>query len=206
MPRHLKVILLSISALLVILLGITLFSHIAGDSINLAGKPTTTPWMPTVTPTQVGMQTTYYTTMVPLATKVVRDLPPIDMGTSCTDQGVEVTVFGATLEETVGGFTPMEGSIYMVVDVQIENTSLDEYEYRFVYFGFMDENGQSYFPPHPSPDVAPPPTINTGFLTKGESVRGNILLEIPSDVTTGTLRYSIDTVTTQTWCQFRWTY
>jgi hypothetical protein len=204
MPRYLKVIIIIVATLVILWLGITLIDYFKGGSLNLSGKPTTTPWRPTVTPTQVGMETPYFTTMVPFATMVVRDLPPIDMGMPCTDQGVAVTVLGATLEETVGGFSPAVGNVYMVVDVQIENTSLDEYEYRFVYLGFMDANGQTYFPPHPSPVVAPPPTIDTGSLTKGESVRGNILLEIPSGQTTGTFRYSIETVTIQTWCQFRW--
>jgi len=204
MPRYLKVILIIIAALVVLWLGIIMIDRFTGGSLNLTGKPTTTPWIPTVTPTLVEIKTPFNTTMEPLPTRVIRDLPPVELGTPCTAEGVTITVFGAIAMDSVSGFTPMEGNEYLVVDIQIKNTSLDGYEYLFVYFGFMDENGQTYFPPHPSPVIAPPPTINTGTLTKGESIRGNILLEIPSGGTSGQFIYLIETFTAQTSCQFNW--
>ena len=122
----------------------------------------------------------------------------------CGRYGVKVTVYGATILETAGGFSPNTGNVYLSVDVEVENIYWSEFEYRFVYLGFTDESGQSYYPPHVSPISAPPPVIDVGTLARGESVRGNILLEVPEGLTMGTFIYMIETNTAQSWCQFTW--
>jgi hypothetical protein len=132
------------------------------------------------------------------------DLPPVDMGIPCQHEGVAITVYGATLMETVSGFTPMAGMTYMLADVEIQNLDLQQYEYLFLFLGFVDENGNAYYPPHPSPGIVPAPPVNYGVLLKGESIRGNILLEIPADATSGMLKYNTGTDHVQIWCQFFW--
>ncbi|MCJ7696636.1 MAG: hypothetical protein MUO40_14595 [Anaerolineaceae bacterium] len=217
MPRTLKVILIIIAALAVLALGYAVINIVTGGSLDLIGKPTATPLIPTVAPTPTPIESfptpppldEMEPTMDPtgdevLSTRVIRYLPPVELGTPCTRHGVSVTVFGATRMEMVSGFSPMVGNVYMSVDAEIKNVYWSEYEYLFVYLGFTDESGQSYYPPHPSPDIAPPPTIGVGTLASGESIRGNIILEVPEELTSGTFIYMIETSAAQSWCQFTW--
>jgi len=205
MSRSLRVTLIVIAALVVVGLGYVIINISSGGSLfRIEPTPTALKSFPTPPPTEGTGPAVDPTGDDAIATRAIYYLAPGEMGAPCLRHGVEVTVFEVTRMEKVSEFTPMAGNIYMVVDLEIKNVYWNTYEYRFVYFGFTDVSGQSYFPPHPSPDVAPPPTIGVGTLARGESIRGNILLEVPAEVTTGTFLYSIESSAARFWCQFDW--
>jgi len=217
MSRTIKVILIIVAALVVVGLGYAVINIVKGGSLNQIEQPTDTPLIPTVAPTPTPLES--FPTPPPEetqpsveptgddvdATQIIEYLRPVELGMLCTRRGVEVTVYSVTKMEMLGGFSPLPGNTYMSVDVEIKNKYWSEYEYLFIFLGLTDESGQSYFPPHPSPDIAPPPAIGVGTLAAGESIRGNIILEVPEDLTTGTFLYDIEAGSTgQSWCQFTW--
>jgi len=206
MPRYLKTIIIVIAILLVVWLGVSTINYYTQGSLTIdqlfKGRPTAAPESSATEPPPTG--TPYSPSATPLPTRVVVELPPVAIGIPLDHDGLSITVFGATLLETLGEFTPMPGMIYMVADIEFRNISLDQFEYLFFFMGFEDENGISYYPPHPSPDVAPQPTISSGVLMKGESIRGNILFEIPSSTTAGIFKYNFETDLDQTWYRTSW--
>ena len=134
------------------------------------------------------------------------DLPPVDLVQPSAKEGLTVTVFGATPQPSLGDFTPSAGNIYLVTDVQLENTTQDPIPYSFLHFALTDANGKTYRPAHGSVDYAPPPALSFGEIAKGASARGSVVLEIPNGVTSGIFQYLNEQSNAEIWYRFQVTW
>ena len=146
------------------------------------------------------------TTRRPVPTLAIIDLPPVDMGQPGTKDGVTITILGVKTQKSLGDFTPGTGNIYLVADVQIENSRSDSIQFSFLYFAVVGSNGQTYRPAHGSSDYAPAPALIPGQLAKGASIRGNVVFEIPASVTTGMIQYRNEQPNTEIWYQYQFAW
>ncbi len=139
-------------------------------------------------------------------TLAITDLPPVPLGQPSAKDGLVVTVYGIAAHETVGGFSPMAGNTYLVVDAQVENTGEDPFQVSFLFFGVMDAGGQSYYPPHSSPDFAPQPALDPTKIASGASIRGNVMFEVPSSVASGVITFMAERPGAHTWYRHQFTW
>lgn len=145
-------------------------------------------------------------TQRPVPTLSIVDLPPVDLGQPSAKEGLVVTVFGTTVHPSLGDFTPNAGNIYLVADVQLENTNQDPIAFSFLHFALTDANGKTYQPAHGSADYAPPPALSSGELAKGDRARGSVVLEIPTEVTSGIFQYVNEQSNAEIWYRFQVTW
>ena len=146
------------------------------------------------------------TALPPEPTLAIIDLPPVALGQPSTKDGLIVTIFGVTAQETTSGFSPGAGNVYLVVDAQIENTGPDPFQVAFLGFGVTDAGGKSYYPPHSSPDFAPQPALAPGELASGATIRGNVMFEVPASVTAGVVSFVAERPGAHIWYRHQFTW
>jgi hypothetical protein len=197
MPRRLRTPVIVLAALLILIFtGILLLNlnpSSSGLGANSANRIPLTPGMTEIT-------------RRPVPTLATIDVPPVEVGQSSTKDGVTISVLGVTTQNSLGDFTPGAGNIYLVADVQLENSRLDSIQFSFLHFAVTDSNGQTYRPAHGSSDYAPAPALITGKLAKGTSIRGNVVFEIPASVTTGMIQYLNEQDNAEIWYQYQFAW
>ncbi len=138
-----------------------------------------------VSPAQ-GTPTFQATTFPPTATPIqaLAASPTVTqvgkVGDRLASGGVAVTVIRVTRTAQIGVFTAGPGSIYLDVDVLIENTSrADTILYNPFYFKVRDAEGNPYH----TAMTALEPSLKTGDLEQGEEVRGHVAFEVNATLT-----------------------
>jgi hypothetical protein len=193
MPRRLRMPVVVMAALLVLFFaGLGLVSC-GPAGANSANQISLTPGMTEIT-------------RRPVPTLAIIDIPPVDMGQPSTKDGVAITILGVTTQKSLGDFTPGSGNIYLVADVQLENSKPDPIQFSFLHFAVRDSNGQTYRPAHGSSDYAPAPALIPGKLATGISIRGNVVFEIPASVTTGMIQYLNEQDNAEIWYQYQFAW
>ena len=146
------------------------------------------------------------TTRLPVPTLAVVDLPPVGLGQPSTKDGLSVTILGITFQKALGDITPNTGNIYLVADVQLENTGVDSFAFSNLNFGVTDAAGHTYQPAHGSFDYAPAPALKPGQLAKGDHVGGNVVIEIPASLSTGMVSYQNEQANVEIWYRYQFTW
>jgi hypothetical protein len=80
--------------------------------------------------------------------------------------GLALTVMGVSKQED-------SSSVYLVVDVVLENVSREQAAYEYIYFSVVDSEGLLYYAAD-----APEPSLQEGDLARGSQVRGNVAFYI----------------------------
>jgi hypothetical protein len=89
--------------------------------------------------------------------------------------GIALTVLGVSKTRQIGEFVePNSGSVYLVIEVVIENASRDETPYNPLYFKAKDSDGFEYN----TAAFAPDPGLKSGSLARGDRARGFVAFEV----------------------------
>jgi hypothetical protein len=198
MPRRLRSLFVAVTVLLILLFaGIWLLNNnplsTGPSDANPANRISSTQGMTEIT-------------RRPVPTLAVIDLPPVDVGRPSTKDGIAITILGVTTQKSLGDFTPGTGNAYLVADVKIENAKADPIQFSNLYFAVTASNGETYRPAHSSSDFAPKPALIPGNLPKGASVRGNVVFEVPTSLTSGMIKYVNEQANAEIWYQYQFAW
>jgi uncharacterized protein DUF4352/zinc ribbon protein len=172
---------IDIKALVITIVVICMVCVVIGGLANLGSKVSrnrpvlavNTEVMPTVEklPTE---------TYTPQPTTTPHPTPTSEIGAvgEAREAGGEIlTILNVTKANKIGPFTPAAGNTFLVVDVQIENSSrTTEAPYNPLYFSVKDVDNFEYNVSFTSPD----PSLKSGTLPLGSKVRGNVAFEVSS--------------------------
>lgn len=125
-------------------------------------------------------------------TPEVVNAPPVGMGQRSVQRGAGFSLVKVTALEKAGEFSPSSGMTYLSAEVEIDNADRDALPYSFMNFALEDEKGKLYGAVRITPTSAPAPALVQGTLARGAKARGNVLFEVPLELTAGAVVYRLD--------------
>lgn len=115
---------------------------------------------------------------------------PATLGTSVAGDGLEVTVYSATLSDTAGVLGAAEpGYLYLTIDASVKNVSKDKKSVNPMFFSAKDiVNGYTFDDDLMAGDPAAA-LGSTNDLAPGDILRGEVVIKVRSDSTQIRIKY-----------------